>query len=690
MPAPPFIYDSPSTYTFAAPTARSFNPRAATQASWAPRVPKTMQDGPLIDFNKHPDSYAVPCQANLNVQPMHPSTRIRVQRARQLQLFLRACGLVGSLGLLFCAISINKTSSTIGWIIRVAPAVAIVHTVYGIYHLCRAAEGRTPASTASYMVFAAVVDAGLIPFLAFSAYVSYIDYADNQLGWNTLFDHDDITYKIIKAFFLLNTTVAGILVLSLFLDAYLATMFRKISRMPPDMNPLEPTLTSRQHKRNKSALDITEKHMSNSTVVVNSDLGLAGRRVPFIHTRTDSADSITLYGNEDARMSRISMRKEMYENSRDPYRSSFASSRPSLAPAIPTSAVRPPTYSRLAGSGLESPQERTSMPSAKPPRPASWLSYMDYEGVPTELSHTANQELAKDVRVLSPVSALSSRESSLDRQRQEQHNWYNGPSNANASRLDLNSLAAPAPDPSPRKRSREPLGMNPPTPPEPGTPLYAAQAQDENLALEYDPYGPGGSYLAPREALAPTNGNTSGPLPARPASFVGSGGKTRFYGNLRDSIGSFKSDQTHVAEGVDATRSDYEDEYTGINRHRTRTMQSDVSGNVQVYTTDSDDDDGYEPQPELVRVDHSTPVKANVSVNTSTGWNNSPRQVSNSTAHDLHAGYAGLGAEFGRGMAARKRDVSGKVAEEGRSPYTSPAKDKEKLGAAGWARFKGL
>ncbi|RMZ79794.1 hypothetical protein DV738_g3223, partial [Chaetothyriales sp. CBS 135597] len=653
MPAPPFIYDSPSTYTFAAPTERGFNPRAATQASWAPRVPRTMkQDGPLVDFNKHPDSYAVPYQANLNVKPMHPSTRVRVQRARGLQMFLRVCALLGSLGLLFCAISINKTSSTIGWIIRVAPAVALVHTVYSIYHLCRAAEGRTPASTASYMVFSAIVDAGLIPFLAFSAYVSYIDYADNQLGWNTLFDHDDITYKIIKAFFLLNTTVAGILVLSLVLDGYLATVFRKISRMPPDMNPLEPTLTSRQHKRNKSALDITEKHMSNSTVVANRELGLSGKRVPFIHTRTDSADSVTLYGNETARMSRISMRKELNEYSRDPYRASFASasSRHTLAPTIPTSAVTPPIYSRLAGSGLDSQQERTSMPSAKPARPASWLSYMDYEGVPTELSQTANQELAKDVRVLSPVSAMSSREPSLDRQQQEQHNWYNGPTNANASRLDVNALAAPAVDPSPRKRSREPLGMNPPTPQ--GTPpeheMHLYGAQDENLALDYDPYGPGGSYggavsaAAPlvhesntypaREALVPTNGNvTSRPLSARPASFVGSGGKTRFYGNLRDSIGSFKGDHA---------------------------------------------------QAEFVRVDHSTPSKANVV------WNNSPRQVSNSTAHDLHAGYAGLGAEFGRGMAARKRDVSGKVAEEGRSPYNSPAK--EKLGAAGWARFKGL
>lgn len=53
---PPFIYDRPSSYTFAGPTSKSFNPRAATQASWTPRPEKPKQDGPLINFNKHPDT----------------------------------------------------------------------------------------------------------------------------------------------------------------------------------------------------------------------------------------------------------------------------------------------------------------------------------------------------------------------------------------------------------------------------------------------------------------------------------------------------------------------------------------------------------------------------------------------------------------------------------------------------------
>jgi len=54
--AQPYMYDKPSTYTFGSPTSRPFNPRAATQASWTPPAPKFKQDGPLIDFNRHPDS----------------------------------------------------------------------------------------------------------------------------------------------------------------------------------------------------------------------------------------------------------------------------------------------------------------------------------------------------------------------------------------------------------------------------------------------------------------------------------------------------------------------------------------------------------------------------------------------------------------------------------------------------------
>ncbi len=62
---PPFIYDRPSTYTFGGPTQRGFNPKAVTEASWAPRPANPKPDGPLIDFNKHPDTVCIPVSDNL-------------------------------------------------------------------------------------------------------------------------------------------------------------------------------------------------------------------------------------------------------------------------------------------------------------------------------------------------------------------------------------------------------------------------------------------------------------------------------------------------------------------------------------------------------------------------------------------------------------------------------------------------
>jgi hypothetical protein len=53
---PPFLYDHPSKYIFNGPTDTGFNPKAATIASWTPTQPKPKRDGPLIEFNKHPDS----------------------------------------------------------------------------------------------------------------------------------------------------------------------------------------------------------------------------------------------------------------------------------------------------------------------------------------------------------------------------------------------------------------------------------------------------------------------------------------------------------------------------------------------------------------------------------------------------------------------------------------------------------
>jgi len=59
---PPFVYDRPSKYAFTSPIDKSFNPRAASEASWAPALQRPKHESPVIhskELNRHPDSYFV-------------------------------------------------------------------------------------------------------------------------------------------------------------------------------------------------------------------------------------------------------------------------------------------------------------------------------------------------------------------------------------------------------------------------------------------------------------------------------------------------------------------------------------------------------------------------------------------------------------------------------------------------------
>ena len=113
----PYLYGAPSRYNEWDPY-NGFNPKAVSQASLAskPRVPK--QDGPLINFNRHPDSYLVPPSGKTDVKPMHPSTKSQVVWVRRTQLAFRCLQLIASIGLLVAIICIKSTKNTEWYIIR--------------------------------------------------------------------------------------------------------------------------------------------------------------------------------------------------------------------------------------------------------------------------------------------------------------------------------------------------------------------------------------------------------------------------------------------------------------------------------------------------------------------------------------------------------------------------------------------
>ncbi|CAD6593866.1 MAG: hypothetical protein ASARMPREDX12_007747 [Alectoria sarmentosa] len=307
---PPFLYDHPSKFSFSGPTQLpAFNPKAATHASLSLPTPTSKPDGPLInakEYNRHPDSYYVAPYGNLDWKPMGPHTKSSVKWTRITQLVLRICELIGA----------------VGWIIRVPPGVAVLHTIYGTYHLSRSAKGRTPSSSASYFLFAAIMDAGLIPFLVFTALISHtqsIEPVNAPSHWSTLLGSDEATTSVVFAIYITSVITGTLHLVSLATSIYLGVIFRKISRLPPDMNPLEDNLTSR-HKRNKSSLlDNRVSQISTPTdklrVAKAEDPLMASPTLPFMHTRNDSYSDVTVlsHPNASARASRTNLSTSFYD-----------------------------------------------------------------------------------------------------------------------------------------------------------------------------------------------------------------------------------------------------------------------------------------------------------------------------------------------------------------------------------------
>src|SRR5436305_12502666 len=118
-----------------------------------------------------------------------------------------------------------------------------MHNIHAIYHLSRRASGRTPASSASYMLFSAGLDASLLSFYAFSVLTSRTQYSlfekdPGQMAWTSVFPGTTTTAKLVEAICLTSIVAGSLHCFSLFIGVSLAVIFRKISKLPPDMNPL--------------------------------------------------------------------------------------------------------------------------------------------------------------------------------------------------------------------------------------------------------------------------------------------------------------------------------------------------------------------------------------------------------------------------------------------------------------------
>ncbi|EPE31087.1 hypothetical protein GLAREA_04054 [Glarea lozoyensis ATCC 20868] len=320
---PPYLYDAIKTEGPRSPY-KEFDPKAVTRASQTPRAPRRKQEGPLVSFNQHPDSYLILPLQNTSGKYMNPKVKVWVKWTRIIQLVLRCLQVLCAGGLLAFMIIIRGLDDTTTWILRIVPGVALLHAVYGIYHLSRKASGRTPASSAGYMLFASFFDVAILPFYGYSSWLGWDHQMPERLdSWFVVVnDPSKLTAEFARIVFLLATIGGGLHLISLIIGLYLAVTFRKITNLPPDMNPLEDNLTSR-HKRNKSSISTmttestAEKRLSTpleskrSSGAVYEDLSRPPT-IPFFHTRTNSNDSLPSY-KSDPQDSRIDLPSRQYQ-----------------------------------------------------------------------------------------------------------------------------------------------------------------------------------------------------------------------------------------------------------------------------------------------------------------------------------------------------------------------------------------
>ncbi|KAK3353471.1 hypothetical protein B0T25DRAFT_623422 [Lasiosphaeria hispida] len=294
---PPFLYASVQDDKDERFPTKPFDPKAVTRASYDAKVPKPKSKGPLVSINRHPDAHVV-LGPRSSSTGMGRRTKAWIKSMRSVQLLLRVLELLAAVGLLIVMIMINNIDSLTGWVIRITLGVALLHTTYGMYHLSKPASGRTPGSSAAYHVFASISDLCVLPLYGYGALAARNDGEQ----WGTLLPDKEAIKGLVPAAQYGLITAAGFHLLSLSISLYLGVMFRRISMMPPDMNPLEGHLTARAHKRNKSSV------ATGSTYTVNDkrldtplDNHPATRppSVPFMHTRQGSEISVN---KRDSRM----------------------------------------------------------------------------------------------------------------------------------------------------------------------------------------------------------------------------------------------------------------------------------------------------------------------------------------------------------------------------------------------------
>lgn len=391
------------------------------------------------------------------------------------------------------------------------------------------------------------MDTGIIPFYVFIAMFSNKNWQmdpKDKLRWTSMFKGDQNTSTVLFAAFVGSSTIAGLHLLSAVFDLWLVILFRKIGKLPPDMNPLEDNLTGRtsrqsKHKYKNSEATLTDSitdkksaYFSGSTVSVDQRSRLSTatkddgefRGVPFQHSRMNSQNTFSPHNPETARFSR-----QQFEDIK-------LYSQPNSARSSRVDMRGPPTPSKRS-----SFVEYNEVPPP-PPRNADRLNSMRPISYPTNRSNT---DLSNPARFSSPALPNAAPTNALVRSQQQQgllnDNWISVDDDEAADMHFASQNRAQVPDIYIDRHDsfeHQPLKMNPPTPPPQSSYEYPDADDDQPLRVHQK-----------RAALTHRNDNGNGNLgiermdttassvysesaPSLKSSKTGRTPKGKYYGDL--------------------------------------------------------------------------------------------------------------------------------------------------------------
>ncbi|RDA91021.1 hypothetical protein CP533_2542 [Ophiocordyceps camponoti-saundersi (nom. inval.)] len=298
--ANPFMY-SHSQYGDWRSPATVFDPKSVTRASLEPRPRKDKAHGPLISLNQHPDSHEQPRQAK-PCRSLGSWVKKWIKWLRPLQLALRLLEFTGSAGILVLMILVTKIDAATVWVLRTAAGVSVLHSLYAIHHLAGSAVRRPPASSAAYQAFSALADVFIVSAYAFGAFSTH----RNGESWSTLLSNQSLVRIFVPAAYYSMIVSSCLHLVTLSISLWLCLIFRRISMMPPDMNPLEEHLTARPYKKinNHNNIRPSAGSLKNSwRYSAASDEHLIDRsrpaRIPFLSTRAASERTSTAATADD-------------------------------------------------------------------------------------------------------------------------------------------------------------------------------------------------------------------------------------------------------------------------------------------------------------------------------------------------------------------------------------------------------